>query len=106
MVDDDSDSDLEIVGYVKPENVFPHLRSECTEFPFKVPTHECSQGRNDPVYKNSETTHNSKYCDKCYCFCCDIEASKCKVWTDSDLSKRNDDGRSYSMIQYNCHHLS
>lgn len=57
MVHDDSDSDLEIIGYEKPDTVFPHTRSECTEFPFRVPTHDCSQGRNDPVYSEFKTTH-------------------------------------------------
>ena len=79
MPGDDSDSDLEIVGYVKPEVTYPHNRSDCTEYPHRV----------------GDTKNNERYCDKCYCYVCDVLVAQCEVWGTSEPSKRKDVGKGY-----------
>jgi len=81
MPDSDSSDDIVCLGYVKPETVLPHTRNHCAEFPYKP-----NQATND---------ENKRYCEKCFCYVCDIEASKCLTWTNDQASILNDTGRGF-----------
>lgn len=63
------DDDLQTVGVVTAAVVYPHLRADCQSNKFE--------------YMNTDAAHavNVKKCDKCYCYVCDSEASKCTSWS-------------------------
>lgn len=65
---EDGDDDLQAVGVIQTAPVYPHSRAECRQHVFAA--------------ENSDKAHeqNIKTCDKCYCFVCDDEASKCNAW--------------------------
>jgi hypothetical protein len=65
--------EIEVVGTVN-QVLLPHMRQHCTEEPF-LPytggTGTAAEGRLD---------NNMKVCRLCYCYVCDVEASKCPDW--------------------------
>ena len=82
------DEEIAIVGSVgknAPAD-FPHSREHCVSFPLNKPGI-------DP----------SKHCSNCYCYVCDMEASKCKTWTEhcrathKDIRWRNERERTKRM---------
>jgi hypothetical protein len=67
-----SNSDeIEVVGTVN-QVLLPHMRQHCTEEPFLPFT-----GSGMPRLAN-----NMKVCSLCYCYVCDVEASKCPTWNE------------------------
>ena len=54
----------------------PHSRSDCTKHKFN-PT-EAIQYHSSSLPLS--TLANAKHCDKCYCYVCDVLASKCIEW--------------------------
>lgn len=65
---EDGDDDLQAVGVIQTAPVYPHSRAECRQHAFAAET-------TDKAHEQ-----NIKTCDKCYCFVCDDEASKCSSW--------------------------
>ena len=63
---EDEDEEIQVTGsnMTNPMTEFPHPRHLCGMHPF------------DAKFTNS----NHKICDKCYCFVCDIPASRCLSW--------------------------
>lgn len=62
------DDDLQAVAVVSTAIVYPHARADC-------PVNKFEQMNTDIGH-----TLNVKKCAKCYCYVCDIEASKCASW--------------------------
>jgi hypothetical protein len=66
-----SNSDeIEVVGTVN-QVLLPHMRQHCTEEPFLATTGGSVTAR---------LANNVKVCSLCYCYVCDVEASKCPAW--------------------------
>jgi hypothetical protein len=61
---EDADSDVEMVGPPPEVTNFPHARFNCLVYPFK----------------NLNKIGKKTICNNCYCFVCDILASKCTSW--------------------------
>ena len=69
-----SNSDeIEVVGTVN-QVLLPHMRQHCTEEPF-LPFIGSSRALTEERLDN-----NVKVCSLCYCYVCDVEASKCPTW--------------------------
>jgi len=56
--------EVQVVG-IRNEQCLPHMRQHCL------------QHRHDP----NRNADNRRYCDKCYCYVCDILASECQEWS-------------------------
>jgi hypothetical protein len=65
---DDGDNDLEAVGVIQAAAVYAHARADCRTYAFAT-------DHTDAAHEK-----NQKRCDKCYCYVCDDEASKCTAW--------------------------
>jgi hypothetical protein len=71
-----SNSDeIEVVGTVN-QVLLPHMRQHCTEEPF-LPW---SPSFGNVTIKEQRENNNLKVCSLCYCYVCDVEASKCSNW--------------------------
>jgi len=66
------DADVQMVGVVN-EVKLPHMRQHCTKHKF-VP---------------NSTISNSKFCNLCYCFVCDVPAKECKHWYEDESSSES-----------------
>jgi hypothetical protein len=78
--------EIEVVGTVN-QVLLPHMRQHCTEKPFfpDGTTHKTAA---------EQLTNNMKVCSLCYCYVCDVEASKCPRWWDNHCSASNSGPRS------------
>jgi len=63
----DDDIEIEYCGMTNAQ-VFPHMRQHCTKYPFWI---KKQKGRKQ---------NNKQYCDKCYCFVCDVPVTECSDW--------------------------
>lgn len=84
--------DVELVGTVN-EVKLPHMRPHCTEHPFE---------------SGEDTVSNSRVCDLCYCYVCDVPANKdCKEWLShcnaTDKGQRAYHWKSLRRSQQNSH---
>ncbi|KAI8492711.1 hypothetical protein Bbelb_297520, partial [Branchiostoma belcheri] len=67
------EDDLQVTYVSLPETAhYPHARGDCKIHTFK----EVDLTTIGPV------ENNATYCEKCYCFMCDVPASQCQQWTD------------------------
>jgi hypothetical protein len=69
-----SSDEIEVVGTVN-QVLLPHMRQHCTEELFSP--FRCSYGT---AAKEERLTNNVKICSLCYCYVCDVKASKCPKW--------------------------
>ena len=65
------DCEIAICGIYNSQ-VFIHMRQHCTKYPFMEKT---QKGR-----KKGRKKNNMNYCDKCYCYVCDIPVKECRNW--------------------------
>jgi hypothetical protein len=72
-----SDEDVVVVGAANQLRL-PHMRQHCTEFKFD-PTPADITGR----YNQATLVANSKACDLCYCYVCDLPVKDCTRWHSS-----------------------
>jgi hypothetical protein len=70
--DDDDDDDVRLMGQTGPTALadFPHARSDCVVHAFKE----------DAL----------KYCDNCFCYVCDKNASECSQWQEHCQAQAGD----------------
>ncbi|XP_019614788.1 PREDICTED: uncharacterized protein LOC109462669 [Branchiostoma belcheri] len=67
------EDDLQVTYVSLPETAhYPHARGDCKIHTFK----EVDLTTIGPV------ENNATFCEKCYCFMCDVPASQCQQWTD------------------------
>ncbi|XP_070558428.1 uncharacterized protein [Ptychodera flava] len=60
---------------------YPHSRADCPMYKF-----EAMYG---PLYQHIPSKPNKNFCNYCYCYVCDIEASKCDKWASDRRSHCN-----------------
>jgi hypothetical protein len=65
--------EIEVVGTVN-QVLLPHMRQHCTEEPFLPYTGGTGTAAEERL------DNNMKLCSLCYCYVCDVEASKCPDW--------------------------
>jgi len=65
----ESDDDCVVVE-CRQADILPHCRADCPVEPYSF-TENVKIG----AFEN-----NAKYCDKCFCYICDVKASECKFW--------------------------
>ncbi|CAG5112690.1 Oidioi.mRNA.OKI2018_I69.chr2.g6877.t1.cds [Oikopleura dioica] len=77
--DSDDDEDILTTGtVVKEADILIHPRGGCPIHPFRK------------TFKEKKViAKNEKFCEKCFCYICDIEASKCDYWTDAKVRHCN-----------------
>ncbi|CBY20935.1 unnamed protein product [Oikopleura dioica] len=77
--EESSDDDLIATGtVVKEAEILVHPRNGCPIHPFRK------------TFKEKKViAKNEKFCEKCFCYICDIEASKCEYWTDEKVRHCN-----------------
>eukprot|EP00940_MAST-03C_sp_MAST-3C-sp2_P002215 g2215.t1 len=61
----DGDDEVGIVGSLPVVSRFPHSRNNCLIHPFK---------------NMSKDFRMRKFCEKCYCYVCDVKISECNQW--------------------------
>ena len=57
---------------------FAHTRQQCVKYPFAFETKK-SMLQSSLPYKN-----NALFCVKCFCYVCDVPASECKLWCNTN----------------------
>ena len=77
--EEEDDDDVMVVGKVKSLQL-PHMRQHCTEYPFICDVRHLFDKKKCKEKANEGLECNSKYCQLCYCYVCDIPASECKKW--------------------------
>jgi len=63
----DDDTEIQVCGIVNSQ-VFVHMRQHCLKYVF-IDKKQLGRKKN-----------NKQFCDKCYCFVCDIPVKDCKEW--------------------------
>ena len=70
----DKDDDVVLMGQTNAV-ALPHMRQHCTECNF-----DSSQGNGAGTLSKAAIENNSKHCDRCYCYVCDLPAKECIDW--------------------------
>lgn len=85
-----NDEQIEVVGTVSHVRL-PHMRQHCTEHPFAY--------FNSSKEKLEKAGHNEKFCDKCYCYVCDVPVGECSQWANDHChaTDRGSTGRAWRL---------
>merc|ERR1712168_601632 len=67
--DGETAEDVVVGDVIKTADIMIHPRSDCPIYPFKK------------TFKPTKVIYeNEKFCEKCFCYICDIPVSQCKNW--------------------------
>ncbi|KAG7344196.1 DNA/RNA helicase, superfamily II, SNF2 family protein [Nitzschia inconspicua] len=84
-----TDDDVVLEG-VANEVRLPHLRQDCTKYPFVAQILHYGFTKNFHL-SEVNVTANSKHCELCYCYVCDCPVKECQKWErhDNDCKIKN-----------------